>query len=183
MAAISRFFWQGFLVFWGVLLFDIAAMWLLGAWSYTDWAYQLIPVVLLLYRGAGYIIVPTLRQGNIYDSMYLLITIVTIEWFMRVWVPLDPVMSLAMEEDLPFLLGGLMLLNLGLSIVKGLKFPLPDSAMGEDNPEKSIFWWDFSQPFDKIFSRPINILCWVLAVLSSMVSFYGYSLLTVWGWN
>jgi hypothetical protein len=162
----------GGLIVFGIIFVDTAVLWLLGSWSMADWRFQLPSVVILLFLGLAYIITPLFKRGSIFDIVYCGVAITSILTFLHWWVPGDDVMSLRLEGGLPILLGILVGLYALIYLLK--KQP----SIG--TPEKEISsLWDIKNQLDHIFNRTTYLIFWLLAVVQSMLAFFGFSILSL----
>ena len=165
----------GTLVTFGVQFIDAGILWLLGNWSMSDWLFQLPNAVLLVLIGIQYVVVPLLRKGNWLDIGYLVVVVIVVQVFYRWWVPLDDVMGPRLEEGLPVLLGVLI----GIYVLIGeVKFALYGDHAGRDAP-KLQYKWDIGKKIRHVYNRKVNVVLWILTVAQSIMSFMGYSIITI----
>lgn len=183
--AIGRWVGSGLLVLFGVLILDAALPWLAGAWTRTDWRYQVPGVLLLLFLGVEYVVVGVFRRGALVDLVYLAGAAVALPVFVHGVVSREAVMGPHMEGGLPVLLAVLVA---GVLAIAGLKVawasrPAAKSKRGDKPVDETLpkwlgGYWDASGALRRVFNRPANYIAWLLVTAQSMLSFFGYSLLS-----
>ncbi len=162
------------LVIFGILFVDTALLWLFGNWSTTDWLFQLPNVIILLFLGLEYIIFTLFRRGNLLDILFCGISVATILVFLHWWVPLDALMADKFKEDFPIMIFALIGVYVLISIIK------ITIEQKKSRTEKEMeHLWDIRKQLSHVFNMKINVVFWILAVVQSMLIFYGYSLLTL----
>jgi len=165
---------SGALVIFGILFVDTALLWLFGNWSMTDWRFQLPSVIIILFLGLEYIIFTLFRRGNLLDILFCGIAVATIVVFLHWWVPLDALMGSKLKKDLPMIIGVLFGVYMLISVIK-----ITIKQKKSRAEEEIKYLWDIRKQLRYVYNRKINILFWLLAVVQSMLMFYGYSIFTL----
>ncbi|MHA1730308.1 MAG: hypothetical protein ACTSU5_00100 [Promethearchaeota archaeon] len=161
----------------GVLFVDIAVTWLLGAWTFVDWPFQLPSVVLLLLLGIQYCAITMFRRGNPFDVAYAVAAVAAFVTFIHWWVPRFAVMGPQMEGGLPVVLGALVG---GYVAVALLKVATLENPFRDGEGARLKYWWDARDFTRKVFSRRVNAVLWLFALVQGMLLYGGYSLLAFW---
>ncbi len=156
-----------------VLFLDTGIAWLLGAWGYADWRYQLPSAVLLVVTGIEYVFAGLLKRGSWISIAYIAGIAATMLLFLHWWAARDVVMGPKLEGGLPIVIGALV--GAGL-LVAGIETARTTRQEGR----KGRLSWDISPVMDRVFNRWANLVIWVLAVAQGILLFCGYSLLTFW---
>jgi len=162
----------GTLIVLGLIFLDSALLWLFGNWSMADWLFQLPSVIILLYLGLAYIIVPLFSKGNLLDIIFCGAAVTTVLVFLHWWIPSHAVMGPVLEGGLPILIGVLIGAYVPVFLLKNKQ-----KEEGIKNWRKNF--WDIRKQLHQGFSRTLHFIFWVLAVVQSMLAFYGYSILTL----
>jgi hypothetical protein len=179
--SILKYFCSGIYVIFGILFLDMAIFWLMGAWTTSDWRYQLPGVLLILFLGLEYVIVPLFRKGNLLDIAYFVGVTTSLLIFIHWWVSQFALMGNILEDNIVIMVGVYIIIYLLIGVIKTLKESKEDKTDKEDKEKSQIrYYWDISKKLDKIFNRKTNTIAWVLVVIQGMLSLYGYSLFTFW---
>ena len=165
----------GTIVVFGIIYVDTALLWLFGTWSMADWQFQLPSVIILLYLGLGYIMVSLFSRGNVLDIVFCGAATTSVLVFLHWWVPIDAVMGARLEGGLPILIGVLVGVYVLISLFKKTNGQKKEKIEKGSNP-----LWDIRTQARYVFNRKIHLIFWILAVVQSMLAFYGYSILTFW---
>jgi len=167
----------GSLAVFGLFFIDMAVGWFFSGWSLADWRYQLPSVLILAFLGVQYVIVTLFYKGNLVDTFYFITIALTIMLFFHWWIPLDVVfMGRNIEAYLPIILAALIVIYVPLSIARYIFM----KRIASTRFSKLIApWWTISDKMHAIFNRKVNFILWILAVLQSMLTLLGYSLITV----
>jgi hypothetical protein len=156
-----------------VLFLDTGIAWLVGAWGYADWRYQIPSAILLVVTGVEYVIAGLLKRGSWISLAYLAGSAVTMLLFLHWYAAADVVMGPKLEGGLPIVIGALV--GAGV-LVAGVETARTTRLEGR----KGRLSWDISPVMDRVFNRWTNLVIWVLAVVQGILLFSGYSLLTFW---
>jgi len=158
--------------FFGMMVFEMAFIWLLGPWGYADWRYQLPKVILGVVIGVefmwGY-----LSRAKWYDFIALGISTIIYLLFLFVYLPSYYYFRPYFGNFTWILLGGLLFV---------LICSLFDRARFQHHLDSiSIKGLDQSKPvsihpYDRIFSRKVMIGILIFGMIDAFLLFYGYSL-------
>ncbi|GAB4311563.1 MAG: hypothetical protein Kow0069_12020 [Promethearchaeota archaeon] len=155
----------------GVVFLDGALLWTLGAWSRSDWWFQLPGVALLWVVGLQYVGLAFVRRSTFVDWLYA--AAVALAWvaFIHVWVPADPVMGLRLKGTASTVVAAFAA---GAAFVALLKRGVPSLR-------KAATWSDDAAGAPSGLLGPKAVaLTWALIVAESLLSFSGRSLITAW---
>lgn len=153
----------GLLVVISIMLLDIALFWIMGAWTYADWRFQLPNVILIVLIALNFLGWSIFRKFTVLDLIYLFIVIIVIELFFHVIIPSIVVMSIVIEDWLAIVL---ILLILSYIPVNLLKFS-----------NKLVIKVECTINQKRIFSPKFNFILWILATIQSILTLSGYSIL------
>ncbi len=172
----TRFLWHfledfgaGIFLLFGVLLLDIAILWGLGAWTYADWRFQLPSVILLAVLGVQYILRPLRIKHHRWRFLFTGITVAILVIFLHCIISGLAIMGVLLETYLPVLLGALVVAALVIGLVHAV---LGRKRSGQDSKEVIS---NVTPRIARIFTPPVNIILWVLAVGQCIFVFLGYS--------
>ena len=154
----------------GLLCLDASILWLFGSWGYADWRFQLPSVIIGLIIGVEYLgdtlfvkpnRVPVLFLGILAGVAELYVIHVYIPSLTNIYWGLTVIFIVPVITAVIFLVGGAL-----VSIYRR-----KHESIGDRPP-----LWDFSTKYDKIFTKRVDILLWIICMLEAMLKFGGTSL-------
>ncbi len=165
---------EGSSIVFGIIFIDTAILWLFGNWSMADWRFQLPSVIVLLFLGLAYVIVPLFSRGNLLDMIFCGAAVTGVLVFLHWWIPSIAVMGPKMEVGFPIIVSVLI-----GAYVLVFMFKKPHQQKVETKENETEFFWDIQKELRYVFNRKVHFIFWILAVVQSMLAFYGYSILTL----
>ena len=133
------------------------------------------PMFLIHICALGYIMVSLFSRGNVLDIIFCGAATTSVLVFLHWWVPIDDVMGIRLEGGLPVLIGVLVGVYVLISLFKKTNGQKKEKVEKGSNP-----LWDIRIQARYVFNRKTHIIFWILAVVQSMLAFFGYSILTFW---
>lgn len=152
--------------FLGTIMVDTALCWLFGQWIYADWRFQLPAVLISLLFGIQYIWGTVFRKLKISPAILFVImaiwTLVILHWYLPQNMPVG--------DSYPTIftpLWGSILIYIVLCLI-GLKFPKIFLS-------ERVFL-DSEAIYEKIYTDPVNWVCFFIALFEAWAKFKGASL-------
>lgn len=158
-----------------ILLIDISISWFLGVWNYLDWRFQMPSAILSFIIGVEYFIYAFFRKGVHIDIIFSILLIFTFTLSIHWLFSTEDVMGPIIEEQLPIII--ITFIGIYAYISFMIIFIL-EKRKERQNINKILEIWNISDKVDRVFSKKLNIIIWILATLQAILTFSGYSILS-----
>jgi hypothetical protein len=159
-----RFVFYSIYLFIGIILLHTSIMYISGQWIYADYAYQLPSVILGIIIGIEYVIGTLFLKPKKKTLILGIVSILTFIIMIHGYFAYTPRLK-ASFGDLIWVWVGCVVIG----ILGGIKNYKSDKEV-----QKPL--WDITPSFKKIYSRKINCIIWVIAVIETVLKFFGSSL-------
>lgn len=159
-----------FIVF-SLILIDISFWWLIGSWGFADWWFQIPNFSLAGIIAIYYLYFIVFRNPTKMKIIYVIFAVTLLEIYLHWWVPQDPVMSLRLENGLPFVGGILLLGGFSVQFIEIIKNKKEKLRPVETNIEKK------EEKIDRTKKIIAHFVLWILICTQAIISYFGYSLL------